>query len=156
MKNKTLIILLILGACVNQTAQLPIIGDKYDGHIDQDSIQMILVQSSQFAQSVTSKINDIEYELGVLPTTNEVVYIGTHDPKFKTPEGFTLKSTIDTIQDSIGGEICFEPGWAWYINLPSGWMACFGSSADRVKPNSELTVSWFCKRDDIGEKTNIN
>jgi hypothetical protein len=54
-----------------------------------------------------------------------VAFIATSDPKFRTPEGLSLQSSLEDVTAAGAKPPWAEPGWAYHTKLPSGWEAAF-------------------------------
>ncbi|HEX4128585.1 MAG TPA: hypothetical protein VHZ24_00995 [Pirellulales bacterium] len=76
-------------------------------------------------------------------------YISTTDGRFATPEGVHAGSDYRAVMAASGGRVAIrEPGWAYYVELPSGWRAAFtqglGMTDGELRPDA--TVQWVFQR----------
>lgn len=95
------------------------------------------------------KVDGVTYLIAVNnPKEQKVVYVGTLDPNFESPEGYSLETTYSELISATGKGAKQELGWGWYQKLPSGWYACFMQQRKAVEePDPGTKVDWFCKRE---------
>jgi hypothetical protein len=128
-----------LAAAPPDAARLPRLCEKVD---PLSAGEAVLVQSAQIWPSYDLVVDGVTYTIAVSRPESEVRYIATSDPGFQTDEGFTIDSVLGEILNAPS-RLQHEPGWGYYVDLPSGWSAGF----DFSKPPTEgTTVGWFFQR----------
>ena len=135
-------LLAILGCRVPNS--LPRLGDHF---VVPENTTQVMTSSSQTWPSRIIQVDQISYVVAVNQYF-QVVYISTHDSRFRTPEGLGLNSTLAQVLATGGRPVVYETGWAHYSELPSGWCAAFyGPLPDLFKaPTSDTKVSHYFKR----------
>jgi hypothetical protein len=125
-----------------------------DVRIRKKSRCLVLTASSQVWPGYKVMRDGVSYVIGVSTENRRIRYISTQDPKFKTPENLTVASTLaDALKHSSSG-LRYETGWAYKVQLKSGWVAAFSFLAwdnDRAEfveqaPSSSSVVSWYFRR----------
>lgn len=91
-----------------------------------------LVSSSHIESGFTIVENGIPFNIAI-ETGNDifvdinkpmkVIFKSTNSEKFRTPEKISIKNTFKDVKRY--GKLINDPGWAYYIQLPSGWCAAF-------------------------------
>jgi hypothetical protein len=78
-----------------------------------------------------------------------IEYVSTSDPAFRTPEGLAAGDTLEKVLAAAKSEVVREPGWAFYVRLPSGWSAAFvqGQSMTEGELPASAGVCFFFKRE---------
>ena len=102
-----------------------------------------LVNSATLAPAFRVRIDDITFTIAVSRETHAVVYESTDSPKFKTPEGFTIRTRFSEILAQFPNATRRENGWGTYALLPSGWGA-YWTLQGFADP--ELPVTYFFRR----------
>jgi len=111
-----------------------------------DKSNMQMIAAGQISPARLVRHAGIEYTVAV-DRSSHIIYIATSDPAFKTPESFTVTSTLAQLLTSGIPQPWQEPGWAYHTALPSGWQAAFTidlSTESSLRPESH--VDWFFKR----------
>jgi len=82
-------------------------------------------------------VDSVHYDLGVGRRDRRIRYISTSDPRFVTPEGLSLSTTLAGVlaQSNSGPEQASD--LAHVVQLPSGWWAAFGSFTLEASPMLE-------------------
>jgi hypothetical protein len=106
-----------------------------------------MIASAQISPSEKILIGGITYTIAV-NENNRVTFIQSQDPRFKTPEGLSVESTLADVLAAGGRPVLYETGWAQYSELPSGWCAAFyGPLPDLFRPpTANSKVAHFFKR----------
>lgn len=76
--------------------------------------------------------------------TLKVVWKSTKSQDFKTPEGYTIENTYANVKEH--GKLQGYPGWAYYVELPSGWCAAFFDKNSSAYPKETDKITFFFKR----------
>jgi hypothetical protein len=128
---------------------LPNIGDYYNKYAyDTAAYQSnyIMTGPSQLWPRWVTRVDGIEYELGV-DDSGYVKYIQALDTAFVTPEGLSVRNTLEDVRDFTEEEIVCYRGWLCYVRLPSGWKAVISELAldPESWPPSEIRIQFFFK-----------
>jgi hypothetical protein len=86
------------------------------------------------------------YEVGVRRA--QVHYVQTADKRFRTPENLRVGSSLADVRRVVREDVTYDPGWAYWVRLPSGWSAAL--SPDK-KPGDHAKIRWFFMRGDCNE-----
>lgn len=139
------VIILLSFACNINNAQMLNVGDKIsDSDLLDTTFKMI---SAGSIKPVYTLLKD-----GIVFTiskdeNNVIFYIETKDDKFVTKEGVKVGMHLNDVLVKSNSDLILERGWAYIIELPSGWNAAFNLSKENQKElSSEKTVSWLYKR----------
>ena len=147
-------IMLLLSACetdgVKSNAELaPQMGDKI---AVPKRTPYLMIASAQISPSIKTVRGGVEFEVAV-NESKQIIYISSSSPAFRTPEGLSLDSTLEQVLASGGDKVVYEPGWAHYSVLPSGWCAAFYGFASRGNgkvnydpPDATTKVTYYFKR----------
>jgi len=94
-----------------------------------------------------AKIAGVAYSVAV-DDDNRLIFISTDDPRFQTPEGLSVDSTLEQVLATGARQPIAEKGWAFHTRLPSGWSAAFVSGPGKtdLEPRPTSKVAWFFKR----------
>ena len=123
------------------TARLPSLCEKVQP--PQGGFQ-ILVQAAQSWPAYILTHEGLSYTVGVSKPENEVRYIDTSDTRFRTSEGLSVTNTLADATRASSAPVQYETGWAYYVDLPSGWSAAFEPTES---PPSEMRrIRWFFRR----------
>jgi hypothetical protein len=116
---------------IGQRAQAPCIvpGEK----------RLVLEAPNQLSFGFEFTAEKIRY-LGVVQDKC-FVFISTNDPKFHTPEGVSIFTTLQQLPRTTT-TVHMVTGWAQVCRLPSGWNCAFYFS-ETLKPTSH--VAYFYK-----------
>jgi hypothetical protein len=110
----------------------------------------ILINSGQFLPSTTTTIDGCRFELAMDFEAHkaDTVYWSTEDKKFETPEGFSVGMTLGEVKKSYASTMLNDPGWGYFINLPSKWNLgfCKVSSCTDKGPSDSTKVGWIFTR----------
>ncbi len=110
---------------------------------------LFLRNSSQLDFGYEILVNDIHLGVGLEDTVSRhITFVQVTDSTAYTPEGIRPGTQYSVAKDFAVGELYCEPGWAYYIELLSGWQAafCLGSSCTDFPPEDSTPVSFFFKR----------
>ncbi|AFL96403.1 hypothetical protein [Ornithobacterium rhinotracheale] len=110
--------------------------------------QWCLKEYADMVPCITFSENNIDYKLlfgkfGDSIDLNQPIKLiekHTQSPNFKTPEGYTIENTYSDVKKY--GNLKGYPGWAYYVELPSGWCAAFY----KTKPKDNDKISFFLKK----------
>jgi len=77
-----------------------------------------------------------------------ITHVSTNDRRFRTPEGIAVGDSLQKVLKVSNSELAREPGWAFYMQLESGWIAGFtqGESMTDGELPSEAKVKFLFKR----------
>ena len=143
MKHFLALAALLLGCA--QPVTVPEVGDTFP--ISRGAVEMMTASADAWPyQQIT--VSGLSYGVAVNKQSGKVAYVDIRDPKFKTPEGLSVGSTLEQVLATGAKAPWGEPGWAYHTQLPSGWSAAFvvgrGMADGPLQPTSK--VSWFFKR----------
>ena len=128
---------------------LPRIGERFEIAIRDG---YITVQGKRPPCPYINKIySGVQFKFAVNPN-EDLVYIATNDPNFRTPEGIGVNATLIEVVAAGGQPVINEDGFHPYSQLPSGWCAafqnrpmnCFGFPA--FESPAELVVTEYFRR----------
>lgn len=148
-----LVVLLTLTCSIKQKDTMlslnQILTDKlYKQYDIKETKYNILVNAAQYYKALEVIIENIEYTIAV-NESKEIVYISTKSDKFKTKEGLFIDSSLKECLQKSKNELLREKGWAYYIELESGWYAGFQEDKNNIlapPPNDSIKVAWFFKK----------
>jgi hypothetical protein len=111
---------------------------------------MLMTGSGGIQESTDFLFKGIRYVVAV-DGEHQVSYIHSDDPRFVTPEGLTVASTLEQVLATGAKTPLKEPGWAYFTRLESGWSAAFclpgqGDSATGAPPTASTKVAFFFRR----------
>jgi hypothetical protein len=139
MPMRTLILMMLILGCIasadSAEQSVPAVGKALPvGAVEQmkgNYYVFILSSPSQVYRHFVFS-GAVKWDLGV---SNEgvVKYVSTKDPRFKTPEGISVGMRYSDVRTRSKSAIKF-PGWAWAIELPSGWSAAFVRGPSMTAP----------------------
>jgi hypothetical protein len=89
--------------------------------------QQLVIASAQMSPVCTTRSHDIEFTVA---GHGKVQFVETRDPRFLTPEGIHVGSTLNDVRAVGGSQIRSEPGWRFFSTLPSGWNVAFDGIPD--------------------------
>lgn len=108
----------------------------------------ILVSASQISPAANVRYRGIVYEVAFDAGTRRIIYVGTRDSGFSTPEGIHVGSTLaETLR--VGASFPgTEWGWGYSTALPSGWHAAFAEGKSMTGDSLRMTstVKWLFRR----------
>jgi hypothetical protein len=108
--------------------------------------KMIMISSAQVSPADSVLIRGVPFNL--VKDGEDTLYTGTQDTAFETPEGFKIHHRLSDIPEAFKSSMEQEPGWGYYIQLPSGWCLgfCEGPSCTDRLPSPESEIKWIFKR----------
>jgi hypothetical protein len=125
--------------------QWPLVGhpiSEWPAAIKLDHTQ-IMAQSAQMWPEWKLTCDDVLFTLGV-DDGGIIRFVRTRSPKVITPDGIRVGDTYSSVMQKTGKSVILEPGWAWYVELPSGWYAVIAAPSidpkDVVSPPSDSPV----------------
>jgi len=143
MKNLLLLLIFASIGCTSPKT-LPNLGDRF---VFPQDWKILAISTGQTAPYNPILINKVKYDVAV-DNGNTVIYIGTNDPKFSSPEGLSIGSTLEQVLATGAQYPKEESGWGFHTKLPSGWSVGFSvghhMTEDALQPDSK--VLWFFKR----------
>lgn len=99
----------------------------------------ILIPNNDLVESHNIMVDGINFTIGV--RDGIIVYICTSDGKF-TINNYQIGTPIP--EDLFDRELGYTPGWGYYLEIGSGWYACF----DFTKKTAEKSpIQFFFKYD---------
>ncbi len=106
----------------------------------------ILVSAAQFSPCKEVWIRGSKFDLVI--QKGDTIYLSTSDHLFRIPEKLHVESTFAEIPRNLRKNLSREPGWGYYIELPSGWNLgfCEGTSCTDSEPTDSSKVKWIFKR----------
>ena len=84
----------------------------------------ILISPAQTRAAYSVLIGDLEFELGV-DEDGRIVFVSPTSSKFGTPEGIRVGDSYHRLQKVVATTPDVLSGWAYVVDLPSGWKAAF-------------------------------
>jgi len=107
----------------------------------------MLISSSQIRPYKTVNINGVNFQL-VRDAKGDTSFIGTRDTSFITPEGFKVGMSLHQIRKKYRDKLLEEPGFGYFIVLPSKWCLQFivGQTMTEHAPTDTNKVSYIYKR----------
>lgn len=129
--------------------------------VDKKPEELILTTHSQIDPAYTVAFEGVLYKVAITADRGDdgkarygevsVKKVFTYDKTFKTPEGLKIGDTLEKVLTFTGDAPYLEPGWGFYVKLPSGWYACFGmkdnfineDNGPTLKPDAE--IGWFVR-----------
>ncbi len=108
---------------------------------------LLLVSSGQISPFKTIIIDNINFQL-VKSSQGDTSFIGTWDKSFQTPEGYQVGTSLQQIKKAYRDKLLQEPGWGYFIELPSKWCLQFvvGQTATDHAPADTSKVTYVFKR----------
>jgi hypothetical protein len=157
-------ILLILSTisgvgCVSAQYQLvlnhPDIGQKLPVGSKNDKLMEIVGPATKKPKFVLN-VEGVDFSVCV-NHENEISYIRTDDINFVTPDGVRIGTTYSDLFRVTNGKIKKRIGWAYYVDLKSGWKAAFvneeTNAGRKLLENSQ--VSFLFKKSQLSESTSV-
>jgi hypothetical protein len=89
-------------------------------HLSQFSDSLLVVSSGQMSPFKTVNIDNIFFQL-LIDAQGDTSFIGTRNQAFMTPEGYKINTRLGLINKAYRDKLKQEPGWGYYIKLPSIW-----------------------------------
>ncbi|MCJ7524621.1 MAG: hypothetical protein MUP71_05275 [Candidatus Aminicenantes bacterium] len=124
------------------------LGEKLpDNILNVKSRLMTLAYSAQMLTCYRIVCKGILFDYGV----NEkgvVEFIATEDVKFRTQNGYAVKTSYGEISEVLKVTTKCEPGWAYYIQLDEGWSIGFviGHYVTERPPKDDDRITFFFQR----------
>ena len=108
--------------------------------------RLLMTSSADLRPVYDVRVGETTYQVCTSPD-GHVVYIDTHDSRFRTPEGLGVGASLAKLRRVATGQPICERGWATWISLPSGWNAGFIGPLGCPDPLAEDTpVNFFFQR----------
>src|SRR5471030_1217772 len=73
--------------------------------------QQLVIASAQMSPACTTRSHDIEFTVA---GRREIEFVETRDPRFLTPEGIHVGSTLNDVRAAGGSQLRPEPGWRFF------------------------------------------
>ena len=126
----------------------PRLGEKISGYPKWKRV-MVMASGGDTRKSYDVSYGGINYTVGTHRESDVIMFIATHDPAFRTPEGVAPGDTLEKVRAVAETEVGAEPGWAFHARLPSGWSAAFvqGKSMTEGELPPTAKVCFLFKRD---------
>jgi hypothetical protein len=149
-----LLFIFIGGSCGNADQGQQTKPDSLTKNISADTTKLphfpdslFLVSSGQMSPFKTVNIDNINFQL-VKDSQGDTSFVGTWDKSFQTPEGYQVGTSLQQIKKMYRDKLQEEPGWGYYIKLPSKWSLHFvvGRTATDHAPADTNKVTYVFKR----------
>jgi hypothetical protein len=116
-------------------------------NITRSDDSVILVSSAQISPYKTINIGNSNFQL-VKGVNDDTSFLSTCDKSFLTPEDYHVGMRFLQIKKAYRDKLREEPGWGYYIELPSKWNLQFiiGQTATEHTPFDTDTVTCIFKR----------
>ncbi|WP_343635076.1 hypothetical protein [Fluviicola sp.] len=143
----------ILASCSSESSEKPtpsneITFNKNEVTKTPDGIMLkkVLTSANQFSSCREVWINSYKFDLAV--EGKDTTYLATSDHLFRTPEKLHVGTTFAEIPGKLRKTLSKEPGWGYYVTLPSGWNLgfCEGAGCTDSEPTVSSKVKWIFKR----------
>jgi hypothetical protein len=154
MKNTSLaLVLLILTSCNRESA--PKDNVSQDALMESEFVRsgakasrFVMTSSGSLKPSTAVILNGITFKI-VQDQQGDTIYRGTRDSAFETPEGYSIGDSIGMVQNSYRELMYKEPGFGYFIPLPSGWTLgfCQGATCTSFEPKTKDSARWIFKRE---------
>jgi len=118
--------------------ELPAVGEQLATPLPK-SKTFVLASPSQIYDSHKMTADGIVYTLGV-SREGVLRYLETQDESFATPDGVSIGMRLEDLERSFGSPILNEPGFAYFVRLPSGWNAAFYDLHGNMPPNATVSL----------------
>jgi hypothetical protein len=107
---------------------------------------LIQTSSGQLQPYEELIINHVVFQLVL--KGKDTSFISTRDQNFITPEGYKIGIEWSQISMQLRNRLITEPGFAYYIELPSGWKVgfCEGLSCTDGLPTDTSDIKFIFKR----------
>jgi hypothetical protein len=111
------------------------------------SAPLMLISSSQIKPYKTVNIDGVNFQL-VTDSKDDTSFIGTRDKSFITPEGYRVGMSLRQIKKKYRDKLLEEPGFGYFIVLPSKWCILFtvGQTMTEHAPTDTNKVSYIYRR----------
>jgi hypothetical protein len=150
-----LLFVFISSSCANKAGQRQQIkSDSLTKSIPADTTDLphfpdslLLVSGGQMSPFKTVNIDNINFQL-VKNSKGDTSFVGTWDKSFQTPEGYQVGTSLQQIKKTYRDKLQKEPGWGYFIELPSKWSLQFfveQTATDHV-PADTHKVTYVFKR----------
>lgn len=141
-----LVIAMSGNSCRQNDVLVPVIGDILPDSFKTRNHVQILTTSSSSIDSYNWHSETFDCIVGV-DEDERINFISTSDQRFITPEGISVGMKLEEVLKTHSGELLADPGWAYFIVLPSGWNAAFtvGYTMTESKPDDTTKVAFLFK-----------
>jgi hypothetical protein len=111
--------------------------------------EMIMAGGATSRKLYEVSYGGINYSVGTERQSDVIRWVGTSDPVFRTPEGLAEGDALEKVLAVAKSEVNREPGWGFFVELPSGWNAAFvqGPSMTEGELPPSAGICFFFKRD---------
>ena len=111
--------------------------------------EMVMAGGATTRKSYEVSYGGVNYTVGTERKGDVIKWVSTHDPIFRTPEGLAEGDTLEKVLAVAKSEVQREPGWGFFVELPSGWYAAFvqGPSMSEGELPPSAGVCFFFQRD---------
>ena len=149
-----LLSIFIISSCSNTDKKQQSNSESFANNVSGDTVNLskfsdslFLVSSGQMSPFKTINIDNINFQV-VRDSEGDTNFIGTWDKSFVTPEGYKVGMSLQQIKMKYRDKIQKEPGWGYYIELPSKWNLQFvvGKTTTDHAPADSNKVSYIFKR----------
>lgn len=97
----------------------------------------VLLHNNELVESHDTIVDGINYKIGI--RDDIIVFISTSDEKFSI-NNYRIGTPVP--KDLLDRELRYTPGWGYYIEMGSGWYACFDFTK---KPTEKTPIQFFFK-----------
>jgi hypothetical protein len=149
--NLTFIIISLLSSCkqiiIKNQSELDSVKSNTNAIRNIHFDSLLLISSGQISPYKNIKIDNAIFQI-VKSSDGDTVYLGTSDISFITPEGYKVGMELKAIKQKFSAKIFEEPGWGYYIQLPSKWKLRFieGDTTTDHPPTDTSKVESIFKR----------
>ena len=136
-----LLLALLIAACATAGGPPPVGGDLRRRAVATGTL--LLSGPSETREAYNFVAEGVPFRLGV--TDGRVRYVATTSPAFLTPEGLRVGDMFSAVRSASGSAPVLQPGWAYVVELPSGWRAAFvqGETMTAGPLHDTTRVRWF-------------
>ena len=96
-----------------------------------DQVAGLMISSANIAPVFKIEVQSYEFEVAT-GYGERIDWVSTTDRRFRTPEGIGVGSSMKEVSRRVDAEVLGIPGWACFVELPSGWKAAFGFTLEEA------------------------
>jgi hypothetical protein len=136
------------GGCGKESQQSNILGKNVrEVPSAKDTGTLLMISSGSLEKCYEWSSSGARFQVAA-DASGTVVYLCTKDPSFRTPKGVRVGMPLNQALPLATDGLKKEPGWAYYVTLPSGWCAAFvhGQSMTEDDLPQASPVVWLFRR----------
>ena len=118
------------------------IGDVFPDSLLKYKGNGIMISSGEITPSYVLKLDNITYSI-CKNSKNKISYIQTNDTNFISSEDLKIGMTLAECKTKTTAVFKLERGWAYYVELPSGWKAAFAIINEKEIDETKKLVMFF-------------